>query len=94
MKTFSRTFTNKLVSFADRYFTYDRRSMHRETPSEMFDFFATRTDEDGIITCVSIDRTYGKIFAYIKRGDKCIYADYLKSYKDADNFKRMIRCLG
>ena len=94
MKKFSRTYTNKLVSFCDRHFTYDRRTMHRETPSEMFDLFAIRKDEDGTNTCVCIHRTYGKIFAYIKKGNKCIYGDYFNSYKDAEAFKRMVLCLG
>ena len=91
---FSKTFTNKLVSYADRYFTWDRRKMHREDSTEMFDFFAYRREDDGSQTVVCIDRSKFGLFAYIKRDNKCIYGNHLKTFKEVDSFKKMIRCLG
>lgn len=91
---FSKTFTNKLVSYADRYFTWDSRKMHREDSTEMFDFFAYRREDDGNQTVVCIDHTNFGLFAYIKKDNKCIYSGHFKTFKDVDSFKKMIRCLG
>lgn len=91
---FSKTFTNKLVTYTDRYFTWDKRTMEREGTDKCFDFFAYRTEEDGSQTVVCIDRTSFGLFAYIKKGNKCIYSEHFKTYKEVSAFKVMIRCLG
>lgn len=90
---FGKTFTNKLVSYADRYFTWDSRTMRREGTDKMFDFFAIR-EEDGRKTTVCIDRLYGMLWVSIEKDDHYIYSGFLKSYSDVTNFKKMVRCLG
>lgn len=90
---FGRTFTNKLVSYADRYFTWDRRYIKREDSSLYFDFFAIRDeDEHKIVVCFR--RGYFGIWASISKDDTDICRGYLKSYKEVTAFKKMIRCLG
>ena len=87
---FSRKFTNKLVSYADRYFTYDRRTMRREDNNEHFDFYAHRDD-----ATVMIDRlSTGSIYLCIKKDKKYVYQVIVKSFAEIRNFKRMILCLG
>lgn len=90
---FSRTFTNKLVSYADRYFTWDKRTLRREGTDKYFDFFAYRKDDD-IRTVVCIDRCQSGIYVAIKKDSTYIYNSYLKTYKEVDTFKKMLRCLG
>lgn len=91
MKKFSKTFTNKLVSYADRYFTWDTRTLRREGTDKCFDFFAMSKDTK---TCVCIDNTKMGMWVAIRKDGKFIIADHLKTYKEVDNFKKMIRCLG
>ena len=86
---FSKKFTNKLVSYADRYFTYDRRIMRREDHNEHFDFFARRDD-----ATVVIDRCSTGIYLCIKKDEIYIYKTIAKSFADIKNFKRMVLCLG
>ena len=90
---FSRTFTNKLVSYADRYFTWDSRTLRREGTDKVFDFFAVRK-EDGHKTVVCIDRLCGMLWVSIEKDDHNIYSGFLKTYTDVTAFKKMIRCLG
>lgn len=90
---FSRTFTNKLVSYADRYFTYDSRTMRREGTDKSFDFFAI-CREDNHKTIVCIDRIKLGMYVAIKKDDKYIYQGLLKTYAEIDTFKKMVRCLG
>lgn len=90
---FSRTFTNKLVSYADRYFTYDSRTMRREGTDKLFDFFAINRD-NGNTTCVCIDRSTIGLWVSIQKNNHYIYSGFLKTYTEVDNFKKMIRCLG
>ena len=90
---FSRTFTNKLISYADRYFTYDSRTMKREGTDKLFDFFAINRD-NGNTTCVCIDRSTTGLWVSIQKNNHFIYSDFLKTYKEVDNFKKMIKCLG
>lgn len=90
---FSKKFTNKLVSYADRYFTYDRRKMRREGTDERFDFFAINLD-NGSTTCVFIKRSTTGLWVSIQKNDHCIYHGFLKTYTEVNNFKKMIRCLG
>ena len=90
---FSRTFTNKLVSFADRHFTWDSRTMKRENPDANFEFFAISRD-DGIITSVCISRTKYGVWVSIRKDGRKIYGQYLETYAEATVFKKMIRCLG
>jgi hypothetical protein len=90
---FSRTFTNKLVSYADRYFTWDSRTLRREGTDKVFDFFAVNNDGNHK-TVVCIDRLYGMLWVSIEKDDHNIYSGFLKSYKEVTTFKRMIRCLG
>ena len=86
---FSKKFTNKLISYADRYFTYDRRIMRREDHNESFDFFARRDD-----ATVVIDRCSTGIYLCIKKDGKYVYQVIVKSFADIKNFKRMVFCLG
>ena len=86
---FSKKFTNKLVSYADRYFTYDRRIMRREDHNEQFDFYAHRDD-----ATIVIDRCSMGIYLCIKKDERYIYKTIAKSFADIKNFKRMILCLG
>ena len=72
---FSKKFTNKLVSYADRYFTYDRRIMRREDHNEHFDFFARRDD-----ATVVIDRCSTGIYLCIKKDEIYIYIKLLQSH--------------
>lgn len=90
---FGKTFTNKLISYTDRHFTYDKKTMRREGTDKCFDFFAFRR-EDGIMTCVCVDRTKQGIWVVIKKGDKYICDEFLKTYAEVDNFKKMVCCLG
>lgn len=91
---FSRTFTNKLISYADRYFTWDERYLKREDPTMHFDFFAIRGDEDEHRVVVCFRRGKYGIWANIDKDSKDIFEGYLKTYKEVNNFKKMIRCLG
>lgn len=86
---FSRKFTNKLVSYADRYFTYDYRTMRREDHNEHFDFCARRDDAS-----VIIDRLPRGMYLCIKKDGKYIYSTIAKSFAEIKNFKRMVLCLG
>lgn len=86
--------TNKLVSFTDKFFSYDWRIMKREGSSESFDFLAVNKDYNRTIT-VSISRTNSKtLYLSIREGGKKIYTSFVKSYQDINIFKQMIRCLG
>lgn len=90
---FGKTFTNKLISYADRYFTWDSRTMRREDTDKHFDFLAiSRTD--GHLTSVCIDRSRVGLWVSINKDHHFIYSGYLKTYKEVDTFKKMIRCLG
>ena len=88
---FGTTFTNKLVSYVDRYFTYDYREMRRENTSGIFDFYAREYDTD---TSVVIDKWALGIYVCIRRNGKEIIGKTLRTYKEIADFKRMIRCLG
>lgn len=88
---FKRTYINKLVSFADRYFTYDWRKMRREDASANFDFSARNDDTK---TRVVIDRVKCGIFVCIRKDNKILFSKILHTYKEVAYFKRMIRCLG
>lgn len=90
---FSRTFTNKLVSYVDRYFTWDTRTLRREDTDKNFDFFAI-SRENGHITSVCIDRSICGLWVSISKDHNFIYSGYIKTYKEVDTFKKMIRCLG
>ena len=86
---FSKKFTNKLVSYADRYFTYDYRKMRREDNNEHFDFYAHREG-----TTVVIDRCSTGIYICIKKDERYIYKVIARSFAEINNFKHMILCLG
>ena len=86
---FGKTYTNKLVSYADRYFTYDRKEMKRENTSAYFDFYARNDDTN---TTIAIDRTSRGIYASIRKGDKLLFHKILKTYTEVEYFKRIIRC--
>ena len=90
---FSKTFTNKLVSYADRHFTYDSRNMKREGDDTHFDFVAFNHD-NGHTTAVFIRRSQHGIWVSITKGRQPIHQGFLKTYKEVDTFKKMIRCLG
>lgn len=89
---FSRTFTNKLISYADRYFTYDSRTMRREGTDKLFDFFAINRENGNTTVC--IDRSTVGLWVSIQKNNHFIYSGFLKTYKEVDNFKKMVRCLG
>lgn len=88
---FGRTYTNKLVSFADRYFTYDRKEMKRENTSTYFDFYALNNDSD---TTIAINRDVCGIYVYIRKGGELIISKILKTYSEVEDFKCVVRCLG
>lgn len=88
---FSRKFTNKLVSYTDRYFTYDKRNLKREGETDLFDFIGHNRDTN---TSVYIDRTEFGMYVIISKGGTDIKRGFLKTYKEVTDFKRMIRCLG
>ena len=90
----SRKLTNKLISYVDRYFTYDTRTMRREGTDSLFDFFGVCKDND-VKTVVVVDRmSRDLLWVSISKNDAHIYSGFLKSYDDITNFKRMVRCLG
>lgn len=91
MKKFNKKFTNKLVSYTDRYFTYDYKSMKREGTTKLFDFHGINFDTN---TAVTVDRNSVGLWVSIRQNDKHIHSGFLKSYADVANFKKMIRCLG
>ena len=88
---FGKTFTNKLVSYADRYFTWDSRQMKREGTSIHFDFIGR--DYDRKIT-VWIHRNSIGIFVAIQKDGKDIIKKILCNYTEVSNFKKMLKCLG
>ncbi len=88
---FGKTFTNKLVSYADRYFTYDDKEMKREGTNGHFDFVAR--DYDRRIH-IYISRNSTGIFVYVSKAGKTIIREILQSYQEVDNFKTMLRCIG
>ena len=90
---FSRTFVNKLISYADRYFTWDTRTMRREGTDKNFDFFAI-SRENGTTTSVCIDRSCVGLWVSISKNGHFIHSGYLKTYKEVVAFKKMLRCLG
>lgn len=87
---FGQTFTNKLVSYADRHFTYNSREMKRECPKALFDFSAFGDNK----TCVVINRNAYGIFVVVCKDGTTIMRKILKTYSEIDGFKRIIRCLG
>lgn len=90
----SRANTNKLVSYVDRYFTYDRRTLKREGESALFDFFGVRIDDERKIVVVIDRMMHGVLWVSIRENNTYIHSGFIKSYKDIDTFKRMVRCLG
>ena len=89
---FGQTFTNKLVSYTDRYFTYDTHKLKREgDDTNSFEYIAHNYDSH---TSVFIARTEHGLYIVIKRDGIYIRRGFLKTYKDVDAFRRMIRCLG
>ena len=90
---FGKTFTNKLVSFADQHFTWDYRSMKREDENQHFDFIALRK-EDGRRIAVGFHRSQYGIWAFIEKDGTDIHRGYLKTYSDVNAFKKMVKCLG
>ena len=88
---FSKTFTNKLVSYVDRYYTYDSRKMKREGTITDFDFVAFNHETN---TSVFIKRGKYGIWASIRKESKHIQSGYLKTYTEVSNFKKMVCCLG
>ena len=94
MMKISRKLTNKLVSYVDRYFTYDSRTMKREKTDSLFDFFGV-CDGDGVRTVVVVDRMNSDLlWVSISKNHTCVHSGFLRSYDDITNFKKMVRCLG
>ena len=91
MKRFTRSFVNELVSYADRYYTYDTRELKREGDDTRFDFTASNYETN---THVCIDVSKFGIFVRIARDGKTIYSDILKTFAEVTTFKQMILCLG
>ena len=88
---FSKTYTNKLVSFVDRHFTYDVRKLKREGDNTFdFDFIAHNRDTK---VSVYVARTEFGIHVTITKDRKDIKRGFLTTYKEVDSFKKMIRCL-
>ena len=88
---FSRKYTNKLVSFVDRHYTYDHRSMKREGDDTHFDLWAYNNDNS---SSVAVHRNPQGMFVSIRKDNKIVLRSILTTYTEIDAFKRMIRCLG
>lgn len=89
---FSRKTTNKLVSYVDRYFTWDSRKMKRE--GDFTDFDLVAFNHDNGVTVVFIKHSKHGIWATINKDGNQITSGYLKTYKEINAFKKMVRCLG
>jgi hypothetical protein len=91
----SRKATNKLVSYVDRYFTWDKRTMKREGTDKIFDFWGVRyTDGNNPRVTVAIDKNSLFLYVSICINGKCIYDERIKKHKQVKAFKQMVRCLG
>lgn len=90
---FSAKFTNKLVSYADRYYTYDSRKLKREDSTSHFDFVAFNHEPNNTSALFIRRGRYG-IWVSIHKNGKTVQQGYLTTYKEVDTFKKMIRCLG
>lgn len=89
---FSKKFTNKLISYTDRFYTYDSRKLKREGDiTYSFDFIAHNHETE---TSVYISKTEFGIYVVISKNRKDIKRGFLTNYTEVDDFKRMIRCLG
>ena len=88
----TRKTTNKLVSYVDRYFTWDTRKLKREGDYTDFDLVAFNHDND--VTVIFIKRSKNGIWATIRKGNDTITSGYLKTYNEINAFKKMVRCLG
>ena len=93
MKQFkiSKKDKNKLISFVDRYFTYDTRSLKREKADTAFDFFGINYDTNTIVV-VNCSKT--TVYTAIKQNNKYIHQEFICSFNELSQFKKMIRCLG
>lgn len=91
----SRKTTNKLVSYVDRYFTWDKRTMKRENTDKIFDFWGVRyTDGNNPRVTVAIDKNSLFLFASIHIDGKTVYEGRIKTHKQLNTFKAMVLCLG
>lgn len=92
---FSRKTVNKLVSYVDRYFTWDKRTMKREDTDSVFDFWGIRRAEGNKPrVTVAIDKNSLLLYVSICINGKFVYNECIKTYKEMTNFKKMVRCLG
>lgn len=82
---------NKLISFVDRYFTYDTRTLKREKADAHFDFFGINYETN---TIVVVDCIKTGIYVAIKQNNQYIHVGFIGSFKELSQFKKMIRCLG
>lgn len=88
---FGKTYTNKLISFVDRHFTYDVRQLKREGDNTFgFDFIAHNRDSK---VSVYLERGEFGIYVSITKDSKDIKRGFLKSYSEVTAFKQMIKCL-
>lgn len=91
----SRKTTNKLVSYVDRYFTWDKRTMKREGTDSVFDFWGVRHAEgNNPRVTVAIDKNSLFLYVSICINGKFVYDERIKTHKEIANFKKMVRCLG
>lgn len=92
---FTRKETNKLISYVDRYFTWDDRKMKRENTSICFDFRAVREAElyHPSITVI-VDKLSNGIYVAIKQDAEYIHSQIITTNKELTAFKKMVRCLG
>lgn len=87
--------TNKLVSYVDRYFTYDERGMKREGTDDHFDFFGIRYAEDkSPRIIIAIDKNKFFLYVSVRINGKETYTERIKTHKQLNAFKAMVRCLG
>ena len=87
----SKNNKNKLISFVDRYFTYDTRTLKRENVDTAFDFFGINYDTN---TIVIIDCSKTTVYTAIKQNNKYIHKGFICSFNELSQFKKMVRCLG
>jgi hypothetical protein len=88
---FGKTYTNKLVSFVDRQFTYESKGMKREGTNTYFEFAGYDFERR---VSVHIKRNSCGIFVQVRKDGKNVICEILHTYSEVENFKRMIRCLG
>ena len=83
---------NKLVSFIDKEFSHDMRTLKREDETSPFDFFGRNKERD-ITICVDFSSEMG-LYVSITRRNRVIERKYLKTMHEINQFQKLIFCIG